>query len=150
MRAGEMCMRDVAIAAADDDVMTAAKRMRELHVGSLVVVDEEDGDRYPVGIVTDRDLLVAVLTEELGHARELSVRDVMTTDILTAREDEDVYDALQRMRGRGVRRLPVVDDQGRLAGILTFDDLVEWVTEELEQLTKLVRREQERERATRP
>jgi CBS domain-containing protein len=141
MTVGELCSRDVVFADADLPVLAAARRMRDHHVGDLVVIEEDDGRRRPVGIVTDRDLVVEVLAENLALARGLRVGDVMSADLVMAREADVVSDVLARMRARGVRRVPVVDEHGDLAGIITYDDLVEWLAEQLEDLGSVVRRE---------
>lgn len=147
MKTGELCIREVVIATPEEDVGDAARRMITLHVGSLVVTEEVDGGRRPVGMVTDRDLVAAMVANEVGHARSLTVSDVMSKELVTATDDEDVFDSLQRMRAHGVRRLPVVDPRGLLVGILTFDDLVEWLGEQLSELTRLVQSEQRHERS---
>lgn len=147
MRAGELCNREVVIARPEEDVSDAARRMITLHVGSLVVTEDTDGGRRPIGIVTDRDLVAAMVAGEAGHARALRVGDVMSKDLLTATEDDDVFEALQRMRARGVRRLPIVDAQRALVGILAFDDMVEWLSEQLSELTRLVTSERRHERS---
>jgi CBS domain-containing protein len=145
MRTGELCVREVVTATRDELVRDIAARMTELHVGSVVVVDYEDEAPRPIGIVTDRDLVRTLSLEELGHTRALTVGDVMSRDLLTAIESEDVLTALARMRARGVRRLPIVDERGALVGMLAFDDIVEWLTEELTGLTRLVGRERRNE-----
>ena len=150
MRTGELCNREVIIATADEVVADVARRMLVEHVGAIIVVEETNGARRPIGVLTDRDLVAATLVHEVGHVRALCVRDVMTKDLLIATEDDDVFDSLQRMRARGVRRLPVVDAHMTLVGILTFDDITEWLGEQFSELTHLVsnelRRERERER----
>jgi CBS domain-containing protein len=150
MTAGEFCNRQVVIARRDESLVEAARRIRDFHVGTLIVVDEQDGRRIPVGVLTDRDLVVSVLTGDGRDVDALVVGDVMTTDLVTSREDESLLDALKKMRSFGVRRLPVVNDKGGLEGILTFDDLIDLIAEELSDLTNLVSREQKRERQTRP
>lgn len=144
MDVGELCMRMVVVASPDESAVDAARRMKDLHVGSLVVVEETPAGRRPVGIVTDRDLLFAALKETPLEALRLS--QVMASDLLVARESESVDVALERMRTRGVRRLPVVDAGGMLQGILAYDDIVEWVGEELTLLAGIVRKERSRER----
>lgn len=150
VRVGELCNRDVVFATADEAVADAARRLISRHVGALVVVDDVDDVHHPVGVVTDRDLVAATLVGDVGHVRSLCVGDLMTKELVTATQDEDVFDAMQRMRARGVRRLPVVDANRALVGILTLDDLIEWLGEQLSELTRLVanelRRERERER----
>jgi CBS domain-containing protein len=146
VKTGELCNREVVIATPEENVSDAARRMIALHVGALVVTEEIDGLRRPIGIVTDRDLVAALVADEVGHARALEVADVMSRELLVSTEDEDVFEALQRMRARGVRRLPIVNEQRALVGILTFDDIVEWLSEQLSELTRLVQSEQRHER----
>jgi CBS domain-containing protein len=122
--------------------------MRRFHVGALVVCRGAEGQRVPVGLVTDRDIVVEVLGEEVGVATVV-VGDIMSAELLTARESDDLWETLQRMRHSGVRRLPVLDEQGYLQGILTMDDVIELLADELAQLAKLVAREQTMEKASR-
>lgn len=103
----------------------------------------------PVGVLTDRDLVVSVLAGDRRDIDALKVGDVMTMGLVTAQEHESLLDALKKMRSFGVRRLPILNDAGGLEGILTFDDLIDLVAEELSDLTNLVAREQKREREAR-
>lgn len=148
MIVGEFCNRQVVIARRDEPVTVAARRMRDLHVGTLVVVDEQDGQRIPVGLVTDRDLVVRVLSDGARDVDALILANVMSAEPVTAREEDSLWDVIKKMRSFGIRRLPVVNDQGGLEGILTFDDLIDLVAEELSDLSTLVSREQKRERET--
>jgi CBS domain-containing protein len=150
MTAGEFCNRQLVIARPDERVAEAARRIRDFHVGTLIVVDEQDGRRVPVGILTDRDLVVRVLTADGHDIDALVVDSVMTRTLVTVPEHESLFDALKRMRSFGVRRLPVVNEHGGLEGLLTFDDLLDVVAEELSDLSALVSREQRREREATP
>jgi CBS domain-containing protein len=150
MTAGEFCNRQVVIARKEDSLVTAARRIRDFHVGTLVVVDDQEGRRVPIGILTDRDLVVSVLTGDGRDVDALNVGDVMTAELVTVPEHENLFDALKTMRSFGVRRVPVVNDKGGLEGLLTFDDLIDLVAEELSDLANLVAREQRREREARP
>lgn len=145
MDAGYVCIRDVVICLPDDTVLEAARRMRDFHVGCLVVVEEQQGQRVPVAVVTDRDLAVRVLASAVD-VRATRVREVMSQGIVTARESELLEDCLSRMRAFGIRRLPVVDEYGTLQGLLTFDDLVELFAGQIAELSKLLGREQRQER----
>lgn len=150
MTIGEICNRQVVIARKDDTIAEAARRFRDLHVGTLVVVDDRtDSQRLPIGIITDRDIVVGVLAEDGRHVNALLVGDVMTRELVTSREDEGLMDALKKMRSHGIRRLPIVNALGGLEGIVAFDDLVELVAEELSELAQLVTREARRERELR-
>jgi CBS domain-containing protein len=122
--------------------------MRENHIGSLVIVDEADRGRFPVGMLTDRDIAVAVVAPALDP-RTLTVGEVMSGELVTASEQDDILDTLQRMRRRGVRRVPVLAANGTLAGIVTLDDLLELVAEQLGDIVKAITAEQSREAKTR-
>jgi CBS domain-containing protein len=144
MSIGELCNRDVAFAMRETTIAAAAKLMRHYHVGSLVVVDEKAGRRVPVGIITDRDIVVEVVATGLD-AGTITVGDIMVHEIVTAPESMGVMETIQLMRVKGVRRLPVVDAGGGLAGIVTVDDLLDVLAEELSELARIVVREQVRE-----
>jgi CBS domain-containing protein len=148
MTVGQVCNRIVVFAYRDTPLPEAAKLMRENHIGSLVIVDEAARGRVPVGILTDRDIAVAVVAQALDP-RTLTAGEVMTGEPVTANEQDDVLDTLQRMRRRGVRRLPVVAANGTLAGIVTLDDLLELVAEQLGDIVQAITAEQSREARTR-
>jgi CBS domain-containing protein len=144
--AADFCSHRVVIASRGETLHDAAQRMREEHVGCVVVADDRpDGSRVAVGILTDRDIVVGVLARADQHVHKLTVGDVMTSNVVTARENDSLDDVLKRMRRFGVRRLPVVDDEGALAGIISFDDLVEYVQEQVSDLAALVMRERQHE-----
>ena len=124
MNASELCRKDVVAVAATATLTSVAKAMREAHVGSVVVLGPEG--RKPVGIVTDRDIVLEVVAMGLDPAT-LTGGEVMTTSPAVVQPGDDALWALKTMRDRGVRRLPVVDAQGELAGILAFDDLLQHV-----------------------
>jgi CBS domain-containing protein len=148
MAVGEICNRDVVIADKTLSVVAAAQLMRSQHVGDLVVVEEKDGRKQPVGIVTDRDIVVEVVAAGV-NPDALKVGDIMGSEVATVRESEGLFEALRYMRDKGVRRMPVVDPDGGLAGILTMDDLLELLAEEMTELAKLVSHERQREATVR-
>jgi len=144
MKVGSICKREVALVREGARVSEAAKLMREHHVGSLVVVREGEKGRIPVGIVTDRDIVVGVLTAGLDY-RTVSVGEIMGRDLVTAREGDEVLAAFKTMRRRGIRRLPVLSETGELAGIVTVDDLLGIVAEQFGDLVKAISAERSRE-----
>ncbi|HWR78397.1 MAG TPA: CBS domain-containing protein [Thiobacillus sp.] len=148
MAVGEICNRDVVIAEKILSVVDAAQLMRKHHVGDLVVVEEKDGRKHPVGIVTDRDIVVEVVAAGV-NPDTLKVGDIMGTEVATVRESEGLFEALRYMRDKGVRRMPVVDREGGLVGILTLDDLLSLLAEEMTELAKLVSHERQREATAR-
>jgi CBS domain-containing protein len=148
MTIGEACNREVVILQPEAPVAEAARLMREHHVGDVVVVEKRNGRNLPVGILTDRDIVVAAVAE--GRSPEASaVADLMSVDLVCAGEEVDLWEAFRLMQGHGVRRLPVTDRHGALVGILAADDLLELVTEQLADLVRLVAVEQSQERKKR-
>jgi CBS domain-containing protein len=145
---GEICTRSVTIALRTTSVDGAARLMRDNHVGCLVVVDQVDGRRVVVGVLTDRDIVTAVVAPGLDAAT-LTVDDVMTTDLVTAREDDSLIDLMRSMRRKGVRRVPVVGGQDELIGVVTLDDVLGVLSEELGLLVGTVDSEGQRERKMR-
>ena len=143
MKTGEVCNRTVVIVSRETTLGEAAKLMREHHVGSLVVSKNTYG-RKPLGIVTDRDMVVEVLAADLDY-RTLTVGEIMGDKLVIAKETDDSLDTLKLMRASGVRRIPVVTDKGDLAGIVTVDDLLEIVAEELEEIVRAIGNEQHKE-----
>ena len=144
MRVGEICNRTVVVAKRETVLTEAAHLMREHHVGSLVVVDASAKGNVPAGIVTDRDIVVAVVAEGVDP-RKITVGDVMRPRLITVGEEDSVFDALRLMRGRGIRRMPVLAGDGTLAGIVTIDDVLEIVAEQLNDLVCAITTEQSRE-----
>ena len=133
----------------DETVQKAAKLMRAHHVGDVIVVDIRNGMQVPVGIVTDR-----VLWWKLW--RPNSTRSLLQLVILwrrnyfTVTESTGVFESIQYMRRKTVRRLPIINDQGGLVGILTLDDVLELLSDELLELSKLIKYEQKKEIRYRP
>ena len=144
MPIGEISNREVVIVQRDTTVAEAARLMREHHVGALVVVRQVSGKRKPVGLVTDRDLVVEVLATQLD-AEAITVGDIMLPELVAIPENSGVFETIQFMRAKAVRRLPVVYGQGVLIGIVALDDLLSLLAEELSELSVLVSREQEKE-----
>ena len=150
MRVSEICTRGVEHATRHISVVEAAKHMRRDHVGDIVVVEVKGGRHVPIGIVTDRDIVIAALATDAANIQELEVGDIMTEDPITVREDDDVKDALRRMQRGGVRRVPVVDSTGSLAGILSMDDVLVVLADELARLSQLAAHQARSERRVRP
>lgn len=135
MSVGRICMRSVVLASPDETAADAAARMEEQGVGTLVVTDEED---RPLGILTDRDVALRCVGRGLDpFATE--VEDVMTAPARTVSEDAVIEDALALMASGGHRRLVVTDDEERLIGILSVDDVLDLLVEEAESIGRILR-----------
>jgi CBS domain-containing protein len=130
MLVGEYCHREVVAIPRQTGISEAARLMRQHHVGSLVIVDENDGRRQPVGIVTDRDLVLALMAEGLDPGM-FTAGDIMSVELVLASPDMDAMEAVSLMRSNRLRRLVIADDEGRLVGIVTLEDLLELMAQEL-------------------
>jgi len=148
MSVGEICSREAVFAKRNDSVAQAARLMRIHHVGSVVVADERDGRRFPVGMVTDRDIAVAVVALGVDPARS-TVESVMPAEVVAVRETDGLGRALALMRAQGVRRLPVIDGAGALVGVLSAGDALALLAEELYCLAGMVAHGEPRERDAR-
>lgn len=146
MSLGEICTPSVITIHHDASIQEAAARMRQNHVGSLVVLD---GDARPLGIITDRDIVLSVVAAGLEPLKT-KVGDTMTQDALVVNLATNVSAALQLMKAKGVRRLPVVDDAGALVGIVAADDLLAYLARQVSALAEVVEHEQLREFNNRP
>lgn len=148
MTAGDLCNRIVTVVEPGLSVVAAARLMREHHVGCLVVTVGPRETRKVVGMLTDRDIVTAIVAKEVDPSR-LIVEDVMTANVVTAGEDDTVMDLLEMMRSKGIRRLPVTTPEGMLVGLMALDDLLEVVAEQLLAVVKAIGAEQARERKVR-
>jgi len=149
MSVGEYCNREVVVAEKETSVQEAARLMRKYHTGDLVVVEHRGNATIPVGIVTDRDLVIEVLAED-APLDSVTLGDLVCAGLATVREDDDLWLAFGRMRALGVRRMPVVNESGTLQGIMTMDDAVELISEALSDMAQLVQREIKEEGRRRP
>jgi CBS domain-containing protein len=148
MTIGQVCNREVVFIHKQASIPEAARLMREYHVGDLVVIKEKTGKRVPVGIITDRDIVLEVIAEGVDMD-DVSVGDIMSDKLVTARESDGLLETIKLMRATGIRRLPVVNDDNELAGILSVDDLIDLFSEQIADLARLIAREQGREKAGR-
>jgi CBS domain-containing protein len=129
-------------------VLDAARLMREHHVGNVVVVEEREGKRVPIGIVTDRDVVVEIVALGLDPGT-LTIGDIMLPGLATIDEATGVFETIEFMRVKGVRRMPVVAANGALVGIVTLDDLLALLAEEFYELSGLLRKELQKEAVNR-
>jgi CBS domain-containing protein len=142
MNAYELCQRNVVTVRRHEELATAARMMRERNVGALVVVEPAGapGGERPIGMLTDRDIVTHVIVRG-ADPRNLVVDDVMTRHPVTVSASASLEDALHRMRSSGVRRVTVLDDRGRLAGILALDDIFEHMAQRVPFAATPIRRE---------
>jgi CBS domain-containing protein len=149
MQVGEYCNREVVVVDAGSSVAEAARVMREYHVGDVVVVEEKYGKQSPVGIMTDRDIVVEIVAEGTDPD-SIRVGEAMSLELVTVSHDDDLMHAIETMRDKSVRRVPVIDANEVLVGILSVDDVLDLFSEVMIDIVHLVDRQRRRETRTRP
>lgn len=138
MSLARFCRKTVAIIQPTQSVAEAAERMRDQHVGALVVVGE---DLRPVGMLTDRDIVTRVVAER-ADPTAVVVQEVMTEEPAVVSVDSTLDQTLFTFKKQGVRRLPILDEKGRLAGLVSLDDMLVLLSAELDQTASAVRENQ--------
>lgn len=145
----EFCKTDVAVVDKNSSVVLAAKRMREAHVGDVVVCERANaGICKPIGILTDRDIVVGLIALEIPF-ETVRVEDIMTPTLVTVNKNAGIYETIHLMETYGVRRLPVVEDNGALFGIVSSGDLLELLSTEILALSRLSARQKIKEQEIR-
>jgi CBS domain-containing protein len=117
-------------------VLDAAKYMTDMNVGSVIVVDNDK----PSGILTDRDIVTRVLSQE-KDPKTTKIRDIMTSPAVTISEDRDIIDVTRLMAERGIRRFPVVDANGKIIGVITLDDVLVFLGQEMQNIAAALKKE---------
>jgi predicted transcriptional regulator len=148
MKVSDICKRAVISIDNSMDITAAAELMRQQHVGFLIVYKTGDELRRPIGVLTDRDIVIEVIAKKVDPA-SLTVDDLMTRQPLVANESEQLGDVLQAMRMAGIRRVPVVDTRGALTGVVAIDDAFDVITGFMCDITGSVKSEQRHERSSR-
>ena len=150
MVGGKVCNREVVVIEKNGSISETVEFMRKYPVGDVMVVEERFGQRVPIGILTDRDIVIELLAEDVDIGG-INVSDVMRYEIEIAREGDDLIETIKRMKCArmkcaGVRRMPVVSEQGGLIGILTLDDLMELLSEMRSDFVALIRKKPTQEK----
>ncbi|MDH4550431.1 CBS domain-containing protein [Pseudomonas sp. BN607] len=146
MSIGKYCNRDVVTAPPGISIHAAARMMNQYHVGDLVLAEDVDRERCrPIGLITDRDLALRIIARNPPDEEDLHAVDVLPRPLITANQNEDLFDVILNMRRANIRRIPVVDDFGLLVGIATADDLVGLLSDHLHELSLLIRQQSRRE-----
>ncbi|HET9736145.1 MAG TPA: CBS domain-containing protein [Burkholderiales bacterium] len=149
MKVRDFCSRTVAVIEPGASLREAALLMRDAHVGALVVTERKAGVTRPVGVITDRDIIVAAVAVPGARPEGIRVGDVMSAQPHVARDDEGLAETVKAMSQSGVRRLPVVSADGALFGIVTLDDVLRVLAGELGALALALSRGREQEAGAR-
>lgn len=121
----EFARKDIVCVEATDTLSEALDLMADNHIGDVIVVDSREGDRKPIGILTDRDIALSLLSSKEEDVCSLPVSHCMSRNVVTARVDEDVFSVIDTLKSNGVGRIPLVDQNGNLIGIVTAKNLLQ-------------------------
>ncbi len=157
MNVGEYCSRIVAFVYDYETPLDASRVMREQNVGDVVIVEgcpeesrdaeEKDGRKIPLGIITDRDIAIEIVAEEVDPSA-VAVQDICRKSLVVASESDNLFECIARLKHAGVRRAPVVDESGYLTGIISVDDILEVLAEQFSCLAHLVSDQAQQENLT--
>ena len=147
---GQICVRTVVSTTREATIADAARLMRDNHVGSLVVTEPRGDTQRPVGIITDRDIVVEVTALDLD-ATDVTVGELMGlgVSLVTAKDTDGIRETIELMRHHGLRRIPIVSMRGHLLGIVSSEDLLKAFADDLVALGAISSRERSREVANR-
>lgn len=146
----DLCNRRIVTVYSGTDVLKAAQLMKSQHVGDVLVLEKSADKKQNkvIGILTDRDVVKMVVANGISPANVL-VDDIMSRSLQVVNESLGVYEVIRSMHEAGVRRMPVVSADGSVLGLVTFDDLVSLLAQELVKLTEIIDRQiREEERTT--
>jgi CBS domain-containing protein len=130
-------------------IVEAARLMREHHVGTVVLVETTRSIRAPIGLVTDRDIVVGAIAQGVDNLADIKVADIAAHDLVVADADREISEVSRLMLASGVRRIPIVNSTGALVGIVTYDDVMAWMADEIADFGRLFARQRRRERKAR-
>jgi CBS domain-containing protein len=148
MTVGNYCERNLALLTRDASLQEAAMMMRTHHVGQVTVIDKLNGKNIPVGMVTDRDLVIEIMALDVD-VEQISVGNIMSLELITACQDCSLSDTLDIMQRHGVRRLPVVDNNGALLGIINIEGILNILCQDMSKLLTLFNNERGNEKTLR-
>lgn len=149
MRVADICARRVVTVERETSIREAIALLRDEHVGDVVVTEPHPSGVAPIGILTDRDIVLELLARDVD-LDAVTCGDVMTSDLATVEAEDEIVDAIEIMQTRAVRRLPVVGADGELSGLLSLDDVIAVLSETIGGLWPVIRRQQRLERERRP
>jgi CBS domain-containing protein len=137
MPINECCTSSVICCETDASITEVAALMRKHHVGDVIVVMHEEGRRVPLGIVTDRDIVLETIALQVDVST-FTAGDLMTSPVVTVKEDAGIVETLRQLRNYKLRRMPVVTEAGSLSGIVTTDDIVKLLAMELSMISDVI------------
>lgn len=148
MSVGQHCDKKMSLLAQDASILEAAQVMRKNHVGEVVIVEQQADKTIPVGIITDRDLVIEIIAMEID-LEQINVGSIVCFEIITVSKDTSLTKALEIMQLHGVRRAPVVDGNGALMGLISIESILKVLSQDMAKILKLFNTERRIEKKLR-
>jgi len=148
MSLADICNRDVVCVDKTESVPHAAQLMRQHHVGDLIITESTSGKTVPIGILTDRDIVIEVLAKDI-EPTSVSIEDIMSRFLATADQSDTVDKVIEKMFHAGVRRIPIVNQKIGLVGIVRMEDLIQSIANQIKNITRILYIEQQHEKRLR-
>ena len=140
MFVGKYCDKKISTLTQDSSILDAAQVMRKNHVGEVIIVEKKMGNVIPVGLITDRDLVVEILAMEID-IETINLGCIMCIELVTVNYDSSLNKALEIMQHHGIRRAPVVGNNGELIGIINIEAVIKVLSQDMAKILKLFNNE---------
>jgi CBS domain-containing protein len=140
MKVGDICAKNFIHVSLKESLLNVAKLMRSQNVSSVVVIDRNDGEIKPTGIITERDIVIEVVATKIDASR-VTARDILSGELVIVKDTHSLPDALNHLRYFGVRRAPVVDKDGHLVGLFSIDDALPILSKRFSEIVTLMSNE---------
>jgi len=132
--------KKVVVISAESTLIEAAKLMKQKNVGCLVVIKDKKQDSAPVGMLTDRDIVIKCLADK-KDASSTRVKDIMSENLLTIKKDQGIKEMMTLLAQEGVRRAPVVDENNKVCGLVAMDDMLTLIANELNSIKNVIEKQ---------
>lgn len=140
MKVGDICANNFLHVSSQETILNIAKLMRSQNQGSVVVIEGNDGQITPSGLITERDIVIEVVAAKID-ASEVTADDILNGELVTVKDTVELSDALNHLRYFGVRRAPVVDKDGHLVGLFSIDDALPILSAQFSEIMQLMSNE---------
>ncbi len=140
MSVSQYCDKKISTLTQDSSILEAAQLMRTNHVGEVIIVQRQQGKTVPVGLITDRDLVIEIIAMEIDIDK-ITLGSIMCLELITVNHDSSLKQALELLQTNGIRRAPVVDSKGALFGIIAIEGILKVLSQDMTKVLKLFNNE---------
>lgn len=135
-----LCHKNVVTLPKNANVKDALHLMKENNVGTIVIVHDPKNDPTPCGIVTDRDIAMYIFTQD-EDIKSLPIENIMNRNVLSVKQEQGIKEVIEKMCEKGVRRTLVLNEEKKVVGIVSIDDLMILIADELNSVSELIKKQ---------